>query len=351
MTGPVLVGPPRLGSAGAIAASVDSVPVAFWSADVVLHPAAEAFAGPAWLLALAGGRELVVSAPVDPTWAANLAGVAALAENWWGLAPRRASVDATRVAPAAAPATALCFTAGVDSFHALLTAPRPPETLAFVHGYDITLDDDRRWAEASAGHRAVADVLGCRAVTVRTNLRDHPGFASIPWGTTHGAALAAVGHLLRDEHGRLLVASTHARTDGRAWGSDWRLDPLWSARDHTVVHVGDDTPREEKIRAIAGHPLVRRHLRVCWEHRNDGLNCSVCDKCLATMVILRSVGALEHMATFDGGADLVPLLDDLPSTMYLAMYPRVLSGGDVPPVVADAVMRLLDRSARVPSDA
>lgn len=343
MTGSVHVGPLVVESDGAVTADVDGAAVRFASPDASLDPAAEAFAGPMWLPALDRGADMHVEGAVDPTWRHNLGRVADLAASWWGFAPRRADAP-DRVADTAAPGTAVCFTGGVDSFFTLLTTSPRPDALVFVHGFDIALHERERWSEASAGHRAVAAAMGCRPITVRTDLREHPSFARLPWDTTHGSALAAVGHLLRAEHGRLLISSTHARSDGRAWGSDWRLDPLWSAADLAVVHVGDDTPREEKIRAIAVDPLVRAHLRVCWEHRDQRLNCGACDKCLATMVILQAAGALDEVATFDGGCDLVARLDDLDATLYLAMYPRVLAGDGVPPAVAAAVRRLLVRS-------
>lgn len=240
--------------------------------------------------------------------------------------------------------SALCFTGGVDSFHALLSTS-PPEALVFAQGFDVKLDDERRLGAVEASTREVAAAVGIEAIVVRSNLREHATFTTAGWEVTHGAALAGLGHLLSNEYGAVIVSSTHARDDLRPWGSDWRLDPLWSSADLAVEHRGAEVAREAKVRRLAQHPLVRAHLRVCWEHRDERLNCSRCDKCLAAMVTLHSLGQLEHFATFDGPDELVERLDQLRKTRYLAMYPRMLAQG-IPAPVADAVRRLVARSAK-----
>ena len=73
-------------------------------------------------------------------------------------------------------------------------------------------------------------------------------------------------------------------------------DPLYSSSGLGVVHDGADTERPEKIMAIASHPAVHRHLRVCWIGRNDS-NCGVCPKCFGTMLGLELAGTLGKSET------------------------------------------------------
>ena len=80
-----------------------------------------------------------------------------------------------------------------------------------------------------------------------------------------------------------------------------------------------------------------------WEHRTEELNCSWCDKCLITMVVLAEEGALERFAGFDGDAVLHERLDALPSTRYLNSYGRLLRDGLARPVHG-VVERLLERT-------
>ena len=49
---------------------------------------------------------------------------------------------------------------------------------------------------------------------------------------------------------------------------------------------------------------ARAHLRVCWENRSLLGNCSHCDKCLCTMVLLDACGALDSFPVFDGREEL-----------------------------------------------
>jgi hypothetical protein len=325
-----------------IIADIEGVPLWFSSTEAALRPSAESFGSALWLPALESGRNLSLAAPADEMWLANMGKVAALAEEWWGYAPRRIESEGVRRAHDAKPGFALCFTGGVDSFYSLLAGSPAPNALVFVHGYDITLQDTARWRQAERGFLAIAEHFGMRPITVRSNLREHPVFR-IPWDIAHGGALAALGHALADEYGTLIISSTHANHDLRPWGSHWRLDPLWSASDMRIEHRGAELTREKKLRAIASHPMVRKHLRVCWEYRNERLNCGHCDKCLVAMVILYAAGQLDQFATFEAGADLPARLDALSATVYQHIYPRMLRDG-TPEPVAGAIRRLLARS-------
>ena len=63
---------------------------------------------------------------------------------------------------------------------------------------------------------------------VRSDLRSHPGFASVSWEDTHGAALAAVGHALHRTIGTLVIPPSYAASRLVPWGSRPDLDPRWS---------------------------------------------------------------------------------------------------------------------------
>lgn len=343
MSAAVSVAPPARAGSGVLA-QVGDAEITFESDDVALRPSAEAFAGAVWISALRARADVELAAPADPVWLGNLSRVAALAREWWGYKPRAITAAGEREAGERRPENVLCFTGGVDSFHTLLCCEQPPEALVFAHGFDVDLADHERRETTDRALRAVAAASGARAIVIRSDIRRHSVFRRPGWARTHGAALAALGHLLAEQYGTLIVSSTHARDDLRPWGSDWRLDPLWSASDLAVVHRGADVPREHKLRQIAANDLVRTHLRVCWEHRNERLNCGHCDKCLAAMVTLRACDRLEGFEAFEAGADLPGRLDQLAETRYLAMYPRLLADG-IPEPVAGAVRRLLERSA------
>jgi hypothetical protein len=189
----------------------------------------------------------------------------------------------------------------------------------------------------------VAAELGLPAIVLRTNVREHPSFAAVSWERTHGGALAAIGHLLSRSFGTLLISATFARGEGRPWGSHHELDPCWSSSRLRIVHVGDDVRRIRKLAQLADEPIAQRFLRVCWEHRTDGLNCSRCDKCLITMVVLHRAGRLERFATLDGPEVIAARLGALSHTSYTNSYAQLIREG-LPDALQRPAEGLLERT-------
>ena len=193
--------------------------------------------------------------------------------------------------------------------------------------------------------RSIAADLGLRCVVVQTNLRSHPAYEPVSWERTHGGALISIAHLLRDVIGRVFISSSAHRSVTRAWGSDRRIDRYWSSTSLTVSHIGDNLWRHEKLERIAHHPLVRRYLRVCWEHLTAEPNCSRCDKCVRTMLTLDRAGALDVSDRFEGGS-IAERLDALP----IARGPgnrreyMVMLENEADPRIAQALADLLERS-------
>lgn len=332
----------------------DGHPLWFESPDVALRPAIEAFGCALLVPALDRGRQLVLPAehPVCPQWLGNLAEMLAVFEEWWSY-PRLLPQAAT-AGPAAggARSTALCFSGGVDSFFTLLCSPRPIDLLVMVHGFDVALRDAPRFARCEAMLRVVAEAVGARPVVLRTNLRQHPALKRVSWDRAHGGPLAAVGHLLRDCVGTLRISSPSHLTRSEALGSHWRIDSLWSSSGLRVEHFGEPATRAQKLRRIADHPLVQRHLRVCWEHLNGRLNCSRCVKCLHTMLILASLGVLERFPGFDARPGWADRLDHAPlATGRLGAFEALAVSGELGSRELAAVRRFVARVRSAPGRA
>jgi len=294
------------------------VPVAgeelwFESADLSLTRSVEAIGSAFVIPAAAAGRPLVFESPPDAVWLSNARRARQVAEEWWGYCgpPLVASAGAAPAPRLADRKPALCFTCGVDSFYSLLHGRHAIGRLLFVHGYDIPLADTRRAEAAEHSLRRVAAALGLDATLVRTNLRIHRGFCGANWEHTHGGALAAVGHLLSDHVDQLLVSASYPQVFDRPWGSHWKLDSHWSSSRLTVTHVGAEKWRAEKLVAIMHEPLVRQHLRVCWENRSPTGNCGQCEKCLRTMLVLDGHGCLGAFPVFPAGRTLAENLHRL----------------------------------------
>ncbi len=371
---PVGIGPLRVESVGAtrrIAADVAGTPVWIESSDAELRPAPEAFASAFLLPALHAGRALTISDPVDPLWLEHVGRLPPIFRRWWRYPIRAVNATTTRGAhatttgaahatttgaaratttpssPANEPrgARALFFSGGVDSFYSLLRGGTDLDFLVAIHGFDVALDDRPRLEAVTSLVRNVAAERGLRPIVVRTNLRSHPLVAAPAWERAHGGVLAAIGHALGGEVSEVLISSSIATDREYPWGSHWKSDPLYSSASRRFRQVGMERRRIQKLREIAAEPLVRKHLRVCWENRAGTLNCQRCKKCLQTRLALADCGALEECATLDGPATLARDLDQLDrhrgrlrALTELAASPRLA------PEIRAAAGRLLRRS-------
>ena len=336
-----------------VIASVDGRPVWFDSPDTPLAAAAEAYGSALLVPAMHAGRPLRLADPVNEAWGVNLA---ALTNEWRHLwypaaprplvVPRNGSEHSSLGKPSAtASATALCFSGGVDAFHTLLHGGRPVHRLAYVVGYDVALRERRRVTDVTALVRDVAHHAGCQSTIIHTNLRRHPLTKRTPWLRGFGGAVAAIGHLLRGSIDRLLLSSDGLGFEHPEVGSRPSTDPLHGADGLAVEHVAATVTRLEKIRRIAGEPLVQRHLRVCWKNVGSQLNCGRCEKCIRTMLALDACGMLGRFASFDYGhgliaaIDAMPAVDDVVDRFYRDLLDRGLSAS-----LTAAVGRLLART-------
>ena len=275
----------------------------FRSDDILLTPRADALVAAALIPAMKVGRSLHIHGPLSRRLQGHLPAVQKLYHNWY---PDLMEVPVNSLAAVprsgAEPSgrrTGLFFSGGVDSFYTLLKHRDEITDLIFVHGFDVPVDQ-RELAERIALHlRTVADGFGKRLVRIQTDVR---GMLSPfgDWGAlTHGAALAAVAHLLPDTFGKVYIGSSYFHEYQVPWGSHPQLDPLWSSDVIDFVHDGCEARRFDKINLISDDVLAMKFLRVCWKNRGGAYNCCRCEKCLRTMLDLQAAGALPHCSAFD----------------------------------------------------
>jgi len=342
-----------------VSANAGGTPVWFESSDIELRPAAEAFGCALLIPALREGCSLTIDAEIDTKWLSNIEQLLDIFHEWWGypkLMPKARSyspsyspsysieqkADVTR--------TALCFSGGVDSFYTLLRSEHTINSLVTVHGYDIELQDVTRMAALRSSIQSVAAETNVKPIIIRTNLREHPVVARAPWGHAHGGALAAMGHLLSDSVERILISSSYAYVNSRPWGSHWQTDHLWSSERQQILHFGMELQRSGKLRALANEPLVRQHLRVCWENRAAQGNCSRCEKCIRTRLVLADCGELIHFPGLEGQESLAQRINSLPAIKGPGkLFSELLQRGRLTPDVETAVRRLIKRTERAKS--
>jgi hypothetical protein len=335
----------QVGETHRVAWDVAGAPIWFESRDLRLAPAPEAPVAAVLPAAVLKSRRLVSAVPLDPLFAEGATRAVALVAQWWhGTARPVASPAAEQGAQQARPFSALMFSGGVDSTHALLHGSPRPDFAVFVHGFDVPHDDEEQMLAMRPGLEALAARAGVRLVVLRTNARRHPALRRVSWNRTHGGALAAVGHVLRGHVGTLLISASFESERHGAWGSHWELDPLWSSSSLAVRHVGADLNRLRKVEMLCDEPLALSHLRVCWEGRQAG-NCGRCAKCVRTMLAIAHVGKLEQASAFPSGVDLVERLRvlPLPSGDFIDYFAD-LRGGSLPPALDAALADYVARA-------
>ncbi|MHB1035728.1 MAG: hypothetical protein ACYC35_12990 [Pirellulales bacterium] len=324
---------------------VDGDPVWFESADVALRPSPEAFASSFFGSAIHRRRPLYFRGPLSAAWRENVAKMLGLWHEWWDY-PETFPIESQADAAAGQrhPDSVQAFSGGCDSFYTLLRKNHPTRYLVFVHGFDISYRDRYRMRKYRDSFHEVCRATGKIPIVIRTNLRRHPLFAAAPWERTHGGALAAIGHLLSDVAGQLVIASSYTYDDPHPCGSHWRTDPLWSSDRLEVFHDDATLYRLNKLKTMDAEPLVQRSLRVCWQNKATFGNCSRCDKCVRTMIVLAMRGQLQNYPVFDRHTPLADILDSMDpvSKDVYRRYEELIAEG-MPPDLEAAARRLLAR--------
>ena len=322
----------------------------FESSEICLRPRAEAFACALLIPALHAGAQLCFTRPVDPVWRENSQILMRVLNEWWRY-PELSPAGPTEppIMTSAQKRTALCFSGGVDSFYTLLRSGEEIDDLVTIFGFDMEVDDSTRQAAAEESVREIAARMGKRPIFVRTNLREHPLVERVSWERSHGGAMAAIGFLLSSEIGRLLISSSIYRGENRPWGTHWELDPRWSSSDLNIVNYGNQLRRVDKLTAISAEPLLRNHLRVCWENHLPSGNCSRCQKCLNTRLVLADCGELDHYAVFQHSETLTTDLREMPTSEgRLQALHEVVARRRLSAEIIDEVKALIERSAPTP---
>jgi hypothetical protein len=321
----------------------------FESSDVQLQARPEAYASALLIPALHLGSQLVLQAPHDSHWRQNCTRLLAVLQEWW---------DYPQLLPDAKPGgreqvsvgtkTALLFSGGVDSFYTLLRCPEQIDHLVTVFGFDTPVEDVRRNESIAKSIREVAAMVGKRPIFIRTNIREHTLYKGVSWEIAHGGAMAAIGHLLPPEIGRMLISSSRQYDYTEPWGSHWRIDPLWSSNSLTISQFGGEWKRYEKMRIIAAEPILRRHLRVCWENRVPIGNCSRCDKCLRTRLALAQCGELDKYEVFSGLITLAADIRAHPGTISkMRLHNEILEQKRLDPLILRELAAFIERSQKL----
>lgn len=198
------------------------------------------------------------------------------------------------------------FSGGVDSFYTLLKKRMPEDAIShaiFVQGLDIEPENDELFDTALNNIDQVIKTVKKQVITVRTNIREFTD-PIVEWDWAYGAALASIALCLRKRFKNILIAGAKSWDQLLPNGSHPDLDKLWSTECLSIEQDGNEFTRLEKVKYIADHPGVLKHIRVCCRNYKGIYNCCECEKCLRTMIALFIAGKLDESDAFPKPIDL-----------------------------------------------
>jgi hypothetical protein len=278
--------------------SADIAGTMFWveSQDIPLATSPEGFVSPFVLAALERGATIHVDDPVSAGW---LSRMERLAHHWcraFGYPFRMPLVCRKTFAQRrSANKRALFFSGGVDSFYSLATYPKPFDGLILVQGFDIPLDDEPLMAGTRKSLIEVSARVGAAPIVLRTNLHGHPCLFGVPPYLGTPTWLVSLAHFAKNVFGEVVLSADVVRSHP---AEEWFHIPCFSSDSVRIRLYGDAVSKVGRAATITkAFPWVRQHLRVCWKQRKAATNCSVCEKCVRTMIYLRLCGELDHFAS------------------------------------------------------
>jgi hypothetical protein len=262
-------------------------------------------------------------------------------------------------------ASGIFFSGGIDSFAALrmnrllFPAGHPRSFTEGILIFGLEQDNPEHFEIVRQTLDDAARETGLRLIPVYTNVylpfreEDRTNGFSLWKKKLGGSALASVGHALAGGLSGVTVAATHAHL--QPWGSHPVLDRLYSSSGMAIRHSSFTLSRPERIKVVAQWEPALRNLRVCnrfLDYAPGHLNCGACEKCLRTMLVLLSFGALEQTSAFptkDVTAEMVDKgVTRLPELMipdYYAILPMLEAIGRTD--LVEAVERKLAEAGHV----
>jgi len=232
--------------------------------------------------------------------------------------PQRPETDASADPGAGSPNEGLLFSGGVDSLASYVRHREEEPMLISVHGWVVSVEEQRRWKRARERITEFAESRGCEQAFVTANMLD---VLDTPMLHAHfkryydGSWYSSVGHGLgllalcapiayRDGLDEVYIAATHTAEFDEPWGSHPDIDGQVEWTGTTCTHDGYELSRQEKLDLIAEYADTAGDsftIRACTRDKSGG-NCCACEKCYRTAIGLWLAG----LNPVEYGYDLPP---------------------------------------------
>ncbi|MGB9668928.1 MAG: hypothetical protein ACPL0B_00950 [Anaerolineales bacterium] len=202
---------------------------------------------------------------------------------------------------------ATAFSGGVDSFYTLMHhlpqwQPLPSYQVSaglLIHGMEIRFFEAQKYELIYSVYKEMFNQLGLDLLRAKMNgylFWEH----RLRWEYVHGAPLVATALCLSNKISRFYIPATHSYDYLLHNGTSPITDHWLSTELVDIIHHGSQQSRMGKIEEIAHWEYPQRYLRVCTDviHQEGINNCSKCNKCLRTMLMLDQFGVLNKFTTF-----------------------------------------------------
>lgn len=212
---------------------------------------------------------------------------------------------------------ALLFSEGVDSTAAFLRHQAENPHLVTIHGADIRINDQVQINTLKNSILRSPLLADYQKHIVRSNVREFYThrlnllFSDLDWWgrIQHGLSLVSLLTPLSYVHHipRVYIASTATEQSSMFWGSMPAIDNKLKWANVSVIHDGYELDRGGKVSLIVHHAQstgTYPQLRVCFSNRHSALNCSHCDKCHRTILLIILSGGDPNRFGFNVSPDI-----------------------------------------------
>ena len=213
---------------------------------------------------------------------------------------------------------AMLFSGGVDAFATFFRLYGQKPALITIHGADISLDDTKQWDNVVKFNQTEPVLRPNAKHVIASNLRTFYTYKvdqlleSLAWwgNIQHGLALIGLTAPLSfaKKYDQVLIASTRSsHMEFNPWGSMPEIDNRIKWAGVKVIHDGFELMRQDKVDQIvksANDLQTDVTVRVCYSDVKDGLNCSVCEKCLRTIFGIILTGSDPRRFGFQAAASV-----------------------------------------------
>lgn len=270
----------------------------------------DAFLLPGMMLALHLGEDIEVRGRVSPKLAKYLIDYLRVLSVWMPEYVRPIEITCQKLASIDARPTAIgsFFSGGVDSTFTLwknLPTNQPIPEYQITHAlYVQGMDLIHKWADIYQRRfqhfQASLSDVGVTLLRVETNA-NRAIIGRFPQFHFYSTPLLGAVHALGGLFKRIYVPGTwhHSQFLRQPSAANPLVEGLLSSDNLEVIQHGASHWRVEKLEAIADWAFAQQNLKVCNNiHERKTFNCSRCEKCTRTLIVLYLLGKGEEFETF-----------------------------------------------------